>query len=179
MSRIGKKPLDIPEKTTVTITEGVVVVKGPLGELKTDFDQNSVTIEVKENQVIVNPIKIENIKHRALWGTYASIIGNLIDGVNKEFSKTLILEGVGFRSEVKGNKLVLNLGFSHQVEVDIPSDIKVSVEGEKINVSGIDKHSVGQFSASLKALKKPEPYKGKGIRYEGEIIRRKEGKKAV
>jgi large subunit ribosomal protein L6 len=177
MSRIGKKPIELPEKTEVTVEGNLITVKGPLGELKRKFNK-FVTVEVKEGQAIVSPVN-ETIEARAFWGTFASHISNMVKGVNEEYKKDLIIEGVGFRAAVQGDKIVLNIGFSHPVELKIPEGIKVEVEKETIKVSGIDKEAVGEFAATIRAQKKPEPYKGKGIRYSDEIIRRKEGKKAV
>ena len=177
MSRIGKKPVIINEKTQVTITDKEVTIKGPLGELKMAY-LPVVEITKQENKIIVKPKK-QDIETRALWGTYSSIIDNMVTGVNEGYSKTLIIEGVGFRAEVKGNKIVLNIGFSHPVEIEIPSGIKTEVEKNEIRISGYDKQMVGEFAAVIRAHKKPEPYKGKGIRYSDEIIRRKEGKKTV
>lgn len=177
MSRLAKNPIEIPAKTEITVDESSVIVKGPLGELKMNY-KPVVEIKKEENKIILVP-KNQEIETLALWGTYASIIGNLIEGVNKEYEKKLTIEGVGFRASIQGDKIVLNVGFSHPVELKIPQGIKASVEKDTISVSGIDKALVGQFAANIKAVKKPEPYKGKGIRYQGEIIRRKEGKKTA
>jgi len=177
MSRIGKRPIDIPEKTEVTVDGNLVKVKGPLGELQKSFNK-FVTVEVKDNQVIVSPVG-DSIDARAFWGTFASHIRNMVKGVNEEYKKELIIEGVGFKANVMGDKIVLNIGFSHPVELKIPQGIKCETEKEIIRISGIDKEQVGEFAATVRAQKKPEPYKGKGIRYSDEIIRRKEGKKAV
>ena len=177
MSRIGKKPIEIPEKTEVTVEGNLVKVKGPLGELQREFNK-FVTVEVKDGQVIVNPVD-ETIESKAFWGTFASHIDNMVKGVNEEYKKQLIIEGVGYRATVQGDKVVLNVGFSHPVELKMPEGVKAEVEKEKIFVSGIDKEKVGEFAATIRAQKKPEPYKGKGIRYVDEIVRRKEGKKAV
>jgi len=177
MSRIGKKPTTIPNGTEVTILDGVVTVKGPKGTLTRTLHPK-VTVKVENGEVLVNP-KGESIEARALWGTFASHISNMVKGTNDPFQKKLILEGVGFKSEVKGNKIVFALGFSHPVEVEIPESLTVTAEKNNITVSGIDKEEVGRFAANLRALKKPEPYKGKGMRYDGEIIRRKQGKKSV
>lgn len=177
MSRIGKKPIAIPEKTEVTVSEGLVTVKGPLGELQLVI-KPFVEVKVAGGQVVVEPLG-ETLEHRAFWGTYASEISSMVDGVNKPFEKKLIIDGVGFKSEVQGSDLVLNIGFSHQVKVPIPEGINCTVEKNVISVSGISKEAVGQFAAEVRAKKKPEPYKGKGIRYHDEIVRRKEGKKAV
>jgi large subunit ribosomal protein L6 len=177
MSRIGKKPVDIPEKTEVTVDGNIVKVKGPNGELQRELNK-FVTVEVKENQVIVNPVN-DSLDARAFWGTFASHIDNMVKGVNEGYKKELIIEGVGYRAAVQGDKVVLNIGFSHPVELKIPEGVKAEVEKEKISISGIDKEKVGEFAATIRSKKKPEPYKGKGIRYADEVIRRKEGKKAV
>lgn len=177
MSRIGKKTIIVPEKTGVEVSGGRISIKGPLGELSRTLDP---IIDVKlTGQELSVSTKKETPESKALWGAYASHISNMISGVNKAFSKTLILEGIGFKSEVKGDKLVLALGFSHPVNVDIPKTLKVTAEKNVISISGSDKEEVGQFAAKLRALKKPEPYKGKGMRYSDEVIRRKQGKKSV
>ena len=177
MSRIGKKLITLPEKTEISIVDGFIVVKGPLGEIKRTLHPN-IEIKINEKEVTVHPKK-ENLETRALWGTFASHITNMIQGVNKVFERRLVLEGIGFKSEVKGNKIVFALGFSHPVEVEIPEGLKVTAEKNLISVSGINKDEVGSFTAMLRALKKPEPYKGKGMRYEDEVIKRKQGKKSV
>lgn len=177
MSRIGKKIIAIPEKTEVNLNSGVLTVKGPLGTLTRKFNPE-INIIVGEKEITLNPVK-ETIESRALWGTYASHIMNMVSGVNAVFVKKLILEGVGFKSEVKGDSLVLALGFSHPVNVKIPEGLKLTAEKNVITVNGIDKDMVGEFAASLRAMKKPEPYKGKGMRYENEVIKRKQGKKTA
>ena len=177
MSRIGKQIINIPEKTEVTVSGGSVVVKGPLGEV-TRHIHPLIDITVEGAEVRVTP-KRESIEGRALWGTYASHLKNMVSGVNKPFEKKLILEGIGFKSEVKGDEIVLALGFSHPVKVKIPAGLKVTAEKNLITVSGVNKEQVGEFAANLRALKKPEPYKGKGMRYENEVIRRKQGKKTA
>lgn len=177
MSRLGKKPIQIPSGTSVTTRGSNVLVKGPLGELTRDM-LPSITITISDTLVTLAPKKLTN-ETRALWGTYVSHIKNMIQGVNKPYEKRLIIEGIGFKAEVKGAVLVLNLGFSHPVSVSIPQGLTVKVEKEAITISGINKESVGSFASELRALKKPEPYKGKGIRYEGEVIKLKQGKKAV
>lgn len=177
MSRIGKKGIVIPEKTEVSINSGMVLVKGPKGSLERIF-QPIISITINGKDISLAPIK-ENNQSRAMWGTYASHIKNMIKGVNDGFEKKLILEGVGYKSQVNGKKLVLALGFSHPVEVDIPTGLEVKAEKNLITISGIDKELVGSFSAKIRALKKPEPYKGKGFRYFDEVIRRKQGKRSV
>ncbi len=177
MSRIGKQQIEIPEKTEVNITDDVLVVKGPLGELTRKL-RPEIEIKIDGSIVTVNPTK-ESVFGRSLWGTYASHVKNMINGVNKPFEKKLIVEGVGFKSAVQGKNLNMSLGFSHDVIIAIPENLTVTAEKNIITISGIDKELVGQFTADIRAKKKPEPYKGKGIRYEGEVIRRKQGKKTV
>lgn len=177
MSRLAKKPIIIPEKTTVTVNGISIAVKGPLGEMNREFKQ-IIEIAVTPEGVLLKP-KRETIETKALSGTYASHIKNMIAGVNKVFERKLIIEGIGFKAEVKGEEMVFALGFSHPVKMKIPKGLKVVVEKGVITISGIDKEQVGQFAAVVRAQKKPEPYKGKGIRYSDEVIRRKQGKKTV
>lgn len=177
MSRIGKQTIQIPEKTEVSIDGTFVAVKGPLGELKKAF-RDVVTIEKDNSEIKVLP-KDDSIFARSMWGTVASCLKNMIQGVNEKYSKELIVEGVGYKAAVSGKKIVLEVGFSHPVELEIPEGIEVEVEKNKIKVSGIDKEKVGLFASKIRITKKPEPYKGKGIRYSDEFVRRKEGKKSV
>ncbi len=177
MSRVGKQQLQIPANTTVDFTDGVFTVKGPLGTLSKVFtDTIAVTIE---NNVVTFAPKKDDPFSRALWGTYASHVKNMLQGVNTPYVRKLILEGVGFKSEVKGKELHLALGFSHPVVVSIPEGLTVTAEKNNLTVTGINKELVGQFTASVRAMKKPEPYKGKGFRYDDEVIRRKAGKKTA
>ena len=177
MSRIGKLPVVIPNGVTVDVTGTTVKVKGPKGELTKTFHEDAV-IKVEDNNVIVDK-KSENKFHRALFGTVRAVINNMVIGVTEGYSKTLELVGVGYRADVKGGKLVMNLGFSHPVEIEAVEGITFKTEGNtKVVVSGIDKEVVGAAAADIRKWRKPEPYKGKGIKYAGEIIRRKEGKKA-
>jgi len=179
MSRIGKNIITIPAKTEIKIDGNTVSVKGPLGELVRTFSPG-IKIEVKDGKVSFAPIsKNPNVNMNSLWGTVSSHVKNMILGVNKAYEKKLIVEGIGFKADVVGTNLVFKLGFSHTVPVAIPKNLKVASEKNIITVSGIDKEFVGQYVAELRALKKPEPYKGKGIRYEKEVIKRKEGKKTV
>ena len=175
MSRVAKKPIAIPEKTTVTVEKGLVSVKGPKGEISRTF-RPGIEIVVGGNEVTLT---LKRPEDAVLWGTYASHVRNMIKGVVEGFEKKLIVEGIGFKSDVKGSELVMSLGFSHLVKMAIPAGIKVTAEKNIISVSGVDKEAVGEFAASVRAKKKPEPYKGKGIRYENEVIRRKQGKKAA
>ena len=177
MSRLAKRPIAIPAKTEVTVGGGLVTVKGPKGTLTKPLNR-LVKIEVGAEGVQVAP-NAESLAARATLGTYASHVRNMIEGVNKGFAKKLLVEGVGYKWDVQGKNLNLALGFSHPVKVAIPEGLTVAVEKGALNISGFNKELVGQFAADVRALKKPEPYKGKGIRYEGEIIRRKQGKKAA
>ncbi len=177
MSRIGNRHLAIPEGVTVEVNGNVVTVKGSKGELSLTTS-DLVTVEVKEGTVVVTR-KNETIPARQIHGTTNANIRNMIIGVSEGYSKALEIVGVGYRFNLKGNKLVINAGYSHPVEVEIPSDLKLSVEGNNsVTISGISKERVGEFAANIRKVRKPEPYKGKGIRYAGEHIRRKEGKKA-
>lgn len=177
MSRIGKKIITLPEKTTATFASGIFSVKGPHGELIRRFN-SEIDIVISGPKITLKP-KIKTLETSALWGAYASLITGMIKGVNELYVKKLILEGIGYKSEVKGDKLVMALGFSHPVNVSIPKSLKVTAEKNVITVSGADKEEVGAFTANLRAMKKPEPYKGKGFHYDGEIIKRKQGKKTV
>lgn len=179
MSRLAKKPIVVPEKITLAVSDSSVTVKGPLGELTRTFPQ-FIRIEKgeAENEYLVK-LQAVNKHTKAMAGTAVAHIRNMIRGVAEAYTKKLILEGVGFKSEVKGDKLILALGFSHPVEVAIPKTLKVTAEKNLITISGINKEEVGQFAAKLRSLKKPEPYKGKGFRYVDEVIRRKQGKKSA
>ncbi|MCX6736467.1 MAG: 50S ribosomal protein L6 [Candidatus Parcubacteria bacterium] len=177
MSRIGKNPIAIPAKTEVSLKDGVVTVKGPLGQLSRSFAKG-VDIVVDGNEVKVQLVD-DTIFAHALWGTVASHIKNMVQGVNTLFSKKLIVEGVGFKSAVVGKELVMSLGFSHPVHIAIPASLTVTAEKNNITISGINKEDVGSFAALVRAKKKPEPYKGKGIRYDNEVVKRKEGKKTA
>ena len=177
MSRIGKQPITIPDKTEVSISDGILSVKGPLGEL-TRKVRNDVKIEVVGQEVVVTLVKKTRLA-RALCGTYASHIDNMVHGVNELFEKKLVVEGVGYRVELSGGELILNMGYSHPVKLTVPEGIEVQVLKNTINIKGSDKEVVGQFAAEVRSVRKPEPYKGKGIRYHDEVVRRKQGKKAV
>jgi large subunit ribosomal protein L6 len=177
MSRIGKKGIVVPEKTETTFNGGVFAVKGPKGSLERIF-RSDVTITLGDKNISLTITK-ENKQTKALWGTYASHIKNMIKGVNEGFEKKLILEGVGYKSQVTGNKLIMALGFSHPVEVEIPVGLTVKAEKNNLTIAGIDKELVGSFAAKIRDLKKPEPYKGKGFHYSDEVVRRKQGKRSV
>ncbi|MBZ4642788.1 MAG: large subunit ribosomal protein [Deferribacteres bacterium] len=175
MSRIGKKPVDIPAGVEVNIKEGYIVVKGPKGELKQKL-HDKVAVSVEDKQVVVNK-KDETKLARSLFGLYRTLIANMVEGVVKGYEKRLEIVGVGYRAALKGKDLDLSLGFSHPVLVSPPEGIEFAVEGQqKIVVKGIDKQLVGQVAADIRKIRKPEPYKGKGVRYEGERIIRKAGK---
>ncbi len=177
MSRIGKKPIEIPTGVTIIQNENTVTVKGPKGELTRSFHPD-IQINVEENVInVVRPT--DNKEHRALHGTTRSILGNMVEGVSKGFERGLELIGVGYRASKSGNKLVLNVGYSHPVEMTPEAGIEIEVPSNtKVIVKGIDKERVGALAANIRDVRPPEPYKGKGIRYEGEFVRRKEGKTA-
>ncbi len=177
MSRIGKQEIQIPATVKVTKDGEVLTVVGPKGTLTKIF-RNDVQIKITD-KVITLSIERNDKFSKSLWGTYASHIMNMIAGVETPYVKKLILEGVGFKSEVKGKDLNFALGFSHPVIVPIPEGITATAEKNNITITGIDKELVGSFAAGIRSLKKGEPYKGKGMRYEGEVIRRKQGKKTV
>lgn len=177
MSRIGKKGIELKDGVEAKIESGTFSVKGPKGSLSRDF-RSDVSINIDGKNISLSIPKV-NKQTRALWGTYASHIKNMAQGVTTGFEKKLILEGVGFKSQVSGKTLSLALGFSHPVDVEIPEGLEVKAEKNLITIAGIDKEMVGAFAAKVRALKKPEPYKGKGFRYEDEVIRRKQGKKTV
>ena len=176
MSRGGRIPINIPENTQVRLENGILYAKGKLGELSYAFNKDA-KVEVGDNSVIVS--KGGNSRqHSQMWGTVRSRINNVILGVSSGFVKELILNGVGYKAAQKGKILELLLGYSHPIKFDIPDDLKVEVpKPTEIKISGIDKQKVGQIAANIRSYRKPEPYKGKGIKYKDEIIRRKEGKK--
>lgn len=178
MSRVGKQTVIVPNGTEIKLSGTTFSVKGPKGTLTRDFP-GEVTLHINGNEITFTPNKEGDRSVNALWGAYASHVKNMVIGVNEGYTKKLILEGVGFKSEVTGQTLNLALGFSHPVKVVIPTGITVTAEKNNITVSGIDKELVGSFTASVRSMKKPEPYKGKGFRYHDEVIRRKQGKKAA
>jgi large subunit ribosomal protein L6 len=182
MSRIGKQPVVVPSGVTVTVSkDNQLIVKGPKGELKQEVDRD-ITIEVKDGQVLFTR-PTDQIRHRALHGLYRSLVDNMVKGVTEGFKKNLELVGVGFKASNQGNLLDLSLGFSHNIVFEIPKELSVKTAQEKgdnpkIFLEGIDKQLIGQVAAKLRGLRKPEPYKGKGVRYVGELVRRKAGKAA-
>lgn len=177
MSRIGKQIITIPSGVEVNVASDMVTVKGPKGELKLPV-RDEVTLKLENSTLTSEPRRNDKFA-RSLWGTYMSRLKAMIAGVQAPFVKKLLVEGVGFKWEVQGTNLKLSLGFSHPVVVEIPKGIEVKAEKSELTVTGIDKEAVTLFAMQIRKLKKPEPYKGKGIRYEGEVIRRKEGKKSA
>jgi large subunit ribosomal protein L6 len=182
MSRIGKKPVQIPSGVTITVgKDNVVSVKGPKGELKQNIDRD-ITVEVKDN-VVTFSRPTDQIRHRAMHGLYRSLIDNMVKGVTEGFKKELELVGVGYKAANQGNILDLALGYSHNILFEIPKELKVATAQEKgknptITLEGSDKQLIGQVCAKIRSLRKPEPYKGKGVKFVGEVLRRKAGKSA-
>jgi large subunit ribosomal protein L6 len=182
MSRIGKQPVLAPAGVTITVNnENVVTVKGPKGELKQAIDRD-ITVEIKDGQITFSR-PTDQIRHRALHGLYRSLVSNLVKGVTDGYQRKLELIGVGFKAANQGNVIDLSLGFSHNIIFEVPKEIKVATAQEKgqnptITLEGIDKQLIGQVAAKLRGLRKPEPYKGKGVRYVGEVVRKKAGKAA-
>lgn len=175
MSRIGNKVITIPAGVEVNLNDNFATVKGPKGELKQQFDKD-MTFNVEGNEItVVRPS--DSKRHRTVHGTTRAILANMIEGVSAGFKKELELIGVGYRAQMQGKKLVLSVGYSHPVEFEEIEGIKLGVEGNtKVSIEGINKEVVGQYAAKVRAVRPPEPYKGKGIRYVGEYVRRKEGK---
>jgi len=176
MSRLAKKPI-VLTGTDVTVTGGVLTVKGPKATL-TKRVHPTVSIVIDEAGAVVTP-KDSSRLAKALTGTFASHVKNMVEGVQTPFSKKLVLEGVGYRMELKGKEIVLTVGFSHTVPLTIPEDVTATVEKNTVTLTSPNKESVGQFAANIRRVKPPEPYLGKGIRYSDEVVRRKQGKKAV
>ena len=178
MSKVGKLPVAIPAGVTVTVSNGTVTVKGPKGELKQDFG-NKVKVEVKDGAVELQQADSSK-QANAFHGLYRNLIHNMVTGVTTGFTKKLVITGVGYRAEVQGKTLMMNLGYSNDFFVTIPEGLTVAADANgNLEISGIDKQLVGEFSAQIRKLRMPEPYKGKGIRYDDEVIRRKVGKTGV
>jgi large subunit ribosomal protein L6 len=178
MSRIGKMPVTVPSGVTVTVKENVISVKGAKGEIFQDF-QPEVSFDVKDGEVIVDRIN-DSKRAKSMHGLYRNLLNNMVTGVSKGFQKTLVINGVGYRAELKGDTLLMNLGYSTTIEYVVPEGVTIATEGNnKVVVSGIDKAKVGQAAVEIRSLRPPEPYKGKGIKYENEILRRKVGKSGV
>lgn len=182
MSRIGKQPVTIPQGVTITVgNDNVVTVKGPKGELKQAIDRD-IKVDVQEGQLVLDR-PTDQIRHRAMHGLYRALIANLVKGVTDGYKKNLELVGVGYKASNQGNLLDLSLGFSHNIIFEIPKELKVATAQEKgqnptISLEGVDKQLIGQVAAKIRSLRKPEPYKGKGVKYKDEVIRRKAGKAA-
>ena len=177
MSRIGKKPIIIPQGVEIKIEGSRVAVKGPKGELTREI-RPEIRIEIKDGNLIVAP-QIQTKRTNALWGLTRALLNNMVQGVVKDYEKQLEIQGIGYKAVLEGQDLVLNLGFSHPVKVKTPQGVRFSVEKNIIRISGIDKELVSQTAAKIRKLKPPEPYKGKGIRYLGEQVKRKVGKKVI
>ena len=177
MSRVGKKPIKIPEGVEVRKEDRKTIVKGPKGELSWEV-RPEIEIEIKEGEVIVSPKK-ETKQTDAFWGLTRTLIANMIQGVTEGFEKQLEINGVGYKANMEGEDLILHVGFSHLVKIKKPEEIELSVKKNIISVSGISKQLVGETAARIRKVRPPEPYKGKGIRYLDEIVRRKESKKAA
>lgn len=176
MSRIGKKPVAIPAGVTANIDNGTLTVKGPKGTLSLGLS-DLIDYKLEDGQIAVNPAN-DSKQARAFWGMQRTLVANLVEGVTDGFTKTLEITGVGYRAKAQGNTLKLELGFSHDVDLPVPEGLTVNTPDQTtVEISGIDKQAVGQFAAEVREFRKPEPYKGKGIKYRGEYIFRKEGKK--
>lgn len=179
MSRIGKQPIVIPENVEVKIEDNFITVKGPKGELKQKIHP-LVLVKKEANQLGVKVENPDNVKQRSLWGLFQRLVSNMVTGVVKGYEKKLELVGVGYKADVRGEDLlVLNVGYSHPVEFKIPPGVEVLVEKNIVTIKGIDKQLIGEIAAQIRRIRKPEPYKGKGIKYVDEIIRRKAGKKTA
>ncbi|MBU6447907.1 50S ribosomal protein L6 [Patescibacteria group bacterium] len=175
MSRIGKKPIQLPSGVSAEMKNGSFNVTGPKGSLEITVHPK-VSVSIADGQVNVDVKNHDNKTERALWGLTRSLLANAVSGVVSGYEKKLEINGVGFRGTVAGSKINLSLGFSHPVEVEVPKGLSATIEKNIITITGIDKQQVGEFAANIRALKKPEPYKGKGIKYVDEVIRRKAGK---
>lgn len=174
MSRIGKQPVAVPEKVTVTIADRKIDVKGPKGEL-TFTHHEGVNVAQEEKNIVVKPVD-ESQKNRALWGLTRTLVSNMVEGVTNGFTKNLEFNGVGYKAAVSGNKITLNLGYSHPIDYELPEGVAAKVTKNVIEVSGINKELVGFTAAKIRSFRPPEPYKGKGVKYADEVIIRKAGK---
>jgi len=176
MSRIGKVPVQVPAGVSADIANGALTVKGPKGTLTLSM-REEISYTVEDGRILVKPAN-DSKQARAFWGMQRTLVSNLVEGVTNGFTKTLDIKGVGYRASAQGKKLKLQLGYSHDVDLDVPEGLEVKTPDQTtVEVSGIDKQAVGQFAAEIRRWRKPEPYKGKGIAYRGEYIFRKEGKK--
>ncbi|MCX6800048.1 MAG: 50S ribosomal protein L6 [Candidatus Falkowbacteria bacterium] len=178
MSRLGKLPIELSKDVQVKIENGFIIVKGPKGELKQKL--NDLTqITILDSSVVVGIEDKKDSKSKAMWGLMRALINNMVIGVTKGFEKILEINGVGYKATGGGSKITLNIGFSHPVNIDLPDGVTAKIEGNTIKLEGINKQMVGEMAASIRKLRKPEPYKGKGIKYKDEVIIRKEGKTAA
>lgn len=175
MSRIGKKPISLPSSVSVKFDDKEVKIKGPLGELGLLLPQ-TISIEQADQSLLIKTKNPDSAQDRALWGLYRSLVNNMVLGVTSGFSKILEINGVGFKAQLSGKKLTLNLGYSHPIEMEIPPGIDLRADKNTLTITGIDRQQVGQFAADIRSQRKPEPYKGKGIKYSDEVVRRKAGK---
>jgi len=178
MSRLGKLPIKLAKDTQAKIEDGFIFIKGAKGELKQKLD-NLVKIDINDDEIIVSINNKESKKEKAFWGLYRSLINNMVKGVEEGFEKKLEVNGVGYKVSTSGNKITLNVGYSHPVDFNLREGIKASVEGNVITIIGVDKQLVGETAAQIRKIRKPEPYKGKGIKYIDEVIIRKVGKTAA
>ncbi|MEA2015377.1 MAG: 50S ribosomal protein L6 [Actinomycetota bacterium] len=179
MSRLGKRPVNIPEGAEIKIDKNIIGVKGKLGELSLKFDKSSIKLNIEDNRIVISPVS-KSKESRAKYGLYRSLINNMVIGVTDGFTKTLKVVGVGYRAAKKGDKLELSVGYSNPAVVEPPEGITFDVvDNNIIKVNGIDKQLVGEVAAEIRGIREPEPYKGKGIRYEKEVVRRKVGKAAI
>ncbi|OGN08348.1 MAG: 50S ribosomal protein L6 [Candidatus Yanofskybacteria bacterium RIFCSPHIGHO2_01_FULL_45_42] len=178
MSKIGKKPITIPQGVDIKVDDSSVFAKGPKGEIRRNLP-DMLTVSVSDGLVTISPVVGAGKRSSAMWGLYRSLVQNMLTGVASGFEKTLEFQGVGYKANIKGKGLELSLGYSHPIFYQAPEGINFSVEKNSITVSGVDKELVGQVAADIRSKRKPEPYKGSGIRYRGEIIKKKAGKKAV
>jgi len=177
MSRIGKAPITVPKGVTVDLKDNVVKVKGPKGELSRTI-RSEIAIKMEDDKLVLTKVKDDRLS-RALYGLSRTLVANMVKGVSDGFEKTLEMTGVGYRAQMEGKKLIMALGYSHPIEVDPPEGLSIAVgKGNVITVSGIDKQAVGDLASAIREKRPPEVYKGKGVRYQGEVIRRKAGKAA-
>ncbi len=177
MSRLGKLPIELPAGTQAKLEKGFIIIKGPKGELKTEMHE-IIKIEITDKEIKLSIDDQTVGKNKALWGLFRSLVKNMVVGVNETFTKKLEINGVGYKAAVSGSKLTLNVGYSHPVIYELPAGINAEVQANIIVINGIDKQLVGEVSAQIRKIRKPEPYKGKGIKYSDEILRRKAGKTA-
>lgn len=178
MSRIGKKPIAVPDKVEASLADGVLKARGPAGEMELEIPKK-IRVEVKDDEIAVNVADPEDKFQRSLWGTYGSLIANLVSGVNEPFRKELEINGVGYGFELSGQKLVVKAGYSHPVERELPPGIKGKVEKNVLVLESPDKELLGRTASDIRSIRKPEPYKGKGIKYKDEQIIRKVGKQVT